>query len=94
MHAPGSASASGVQTDAGPRRDVLQTMMTNEVAAGNERGDFRTVDEAQATRAIPVLCRSVADRYVPKGPTTPASISTQYVRYLLALVGDTKTRST
>lgn len=76
------------------RRDELETMMRNEVAAGNERGQFRTEDVTEATRAVWVLCRSVADWYVLKGPKTPADIAAHYVRYSLALVGDTKTRST
>ena len=68
--------------------------MRNEVATSNERGQFRTADLAETSRAVWVLCRSVADWYVLKGPKTPAETAMHHVRYSLALVGDTKTRST
>lgn len=70
------------------RRDALEALVRDEVDAGKRQGVFRVRDVSETTRAVWVLCRSVADWYVPKGPKTPAQIAQSYVEFSLALVGD------
>ena len=55
--------------------------------AGVAKGIFKTQDVPEATRAVWVLCRSVADWYKPKGPKSPAELAAAYVQFALALVG-------
>ena len=70
------------------RRDELETIMRRDVEAAKAQRHFRTSDPHEATRAVWVLCRGVADWYVKKGPKTPAEIAATYVGFALALVGD------
>jgi AcrR family transcriptional regulator len=69
-------------------RDELERMVLAEVTAAAEAGDFATSDPHEVTRAILVLCRGVADWYSPAGPMQPAEIAQRYVRFALALAGN------
>ncbi|MDP3137915.1 MAG: TetR/AcrR family transcriptional regulator [Burkholderiaceae bacterium] len=69
------------------RRDELESMVRREIENGVASGEFRTQDVPEATRAVWVLCRSVADWYAPKGPKSPAELARAYVGFALALVG-------
>jgi AcrR family transcriptional regulator len=68
-------------------RDELERMVLAEVTAAAKAGDFSTSDPPEATRAVLVLCRGVADWYTPGGPMRPHEIAQRYVRFALALVG-------
>jgi AcrR family transcriptional regulator len=74
------------------RRDELEQMMRREVMAAQKQGQFLVEDAKEVTRAVWVLCRSVADWYVAKGAKTPAEIARTYVDFCHALVRDTKAR--
>jgi AcrR family transcriptional regulator len=69
------------------RRDTLESLVRQEIEAGVAKGAFKTTDVPEATRAVWVLCRSVADWYTPKGPKSPAELATAYIAFSLALVG-------
>ena len=75
------------------RRDKLELMMRREVVAAQEQGQFLVQDAQEVTRAVWVLCRSVADWYGQKGPKSPAEIARTYVNFCLALVRDTESQS-
>ena len=69
------------------RRDALETLVRREIESCVEQGVFKTKDVPEATRAVWVLCRSVADWYTPRGPKSPAELAAAYVAFSLALVG-------
>lgn len=75
------------------RRDELERMVRREVEGGQAAGVFRTTDAHEATRAVWIMCRGVADWYLRDGLRTPKEIAERYVRFALALVGDTKTKA-
>ena len=72
------------------RRDELENMLRQEIAAAQKLQIFRTTDVREATRAVWVMCRGVADWYVKDGPKTPEEIALTYVNFALAVVSDRK----
>ncbi|MFA7391025.1 MAG: TetR/AcrR family transcriptional regulator [Pigmentiphaga sp.] len=70
------------------RRDELEGLVRREIEAGRRVGVFRAPDVPETTRAVWVLCRSVADWYTPTGPKSPAELADAYIGFALALVGD------
>jgi AcrR family transcriptional regulator len=69
-------------------RDTQERFLTQEITAAAERGYFATDNPREASRAVLVLCRGVADWYSPGGEFSPEQIAERYVRFALALVGD------
>lgn len=69
-------------------RDMQQRLLLQEVTAARDQGAFTTDDPREATRAVLVLCRGVAEWYSPEGDHTPEQIAARYVDFALALVGD------
>lgn len=75
-------------------RDTQERFLNQEVIAAIERGYFVTDNPREASRAVLVLCRGVADWYSPGGEFSPEQLAERYVRFALALVGDIATKRT
>lgn len=69
-------------------RDEFESMMLTEVITGRALGFFGTDDPHEATRAVLVLCKGVADWYRIGGTKTPEVVARRYVRFALAVVED------
>jgi AcrR family transcriptional regulator len=69
-------------------RDMQERLLMQEVIAAHQQGSFMTDDPREATRAVLVLCRGVADWFSPDGEYTPEQIAAKYVQFALALVED------
>lgn len=61
-------------------------MMLTQVISARALGMLDTDDPHEATRAVLVLCRGVADWYRVGGTKTPQDIADRYVAFALALV--------
>lgn len=74
-------------------RDELEAMMLTEVISARALGMFATDDPHEATRAVLVLCKGVADWYRIGGTKTPEEVAQRYVKFALSLVGDKSTQT-
>jgi hypothetical protein len=68
----------------------MQQMLREAVVEASATQVFRTQDPSGATRAVLLLCRSVADWYSPSGRQTAEEIAGDYTRFALAQVEDSE----
>lgn len=69
-------------------RDELEAMVLSEIIAARALGMFDTDNPHEATRAVLVLCKGVADWYRIGGSKSPEEVASRYVRFALAIVDD------
>jgi AcrR family transcriptional regulator len=68
------------------KRHAQQRLFDGVVAAGVEKGVFRTPEPAEAARAIVVMCTGVASWFSPDGPATPEQMVERYQRLSLDML--------
>jgi AcrR family transcriptional regulator len=68
------------------KRHAQQRLFDGVVAAGVEKGVFRTPEPAEAARAIVVMCTGVASWFSPDGPATREEMVERYQRLSLDML--------
>lgn len=68
-------------------RKIIEQTVAEIVRAGNETGEFRSVDVQETTRAVLAMFQSIPRWFRSDGLLTPEAAAEQYVQIILKTVG-------
>lgn len=68
------------------RRDEVQHILDDAIAAGIAAAEFATPHPREAARAIATMCTSLPQWFQPDGPITPNEIARRYAEFAIDMV--------